>query len=169
MKVDIRSAMLSPCGLYRYWLKRLWDERAPECAFIMLNPSTADANKDDPTIRRVMGFAESWGFGGVNVYNLFAYRATDPSDLRDASEAGIDVIGPENDGWLHQIPREAVIVAAWGEGGRYMQRGLAVRKMFLGRLSKLGATLGGHPRHPLYMKGATMYEPFNDPFEMERA
>ena len=163
MKSDIRSAMLSPCGAYRYWLSRRWDETLPDCAFIMLNPSTADASKDDPTIRRVMGFAESWGFGGVNVYNLFALRATDPRRLRDHA----DPIGPENDGWLGQIPREAVIVAAWGSWGDYRGRGLAVRRMFLGRLSRLGATERGHPRHPLYVPAATKHEPFNDPFEME--
>lgn len=161
----IRGALISPCGIYRYWLQRLWDETRPPCAFIMLNPSTADATVDDATIKRVVGFSRTWGFGGVNVYNLFALRATDPNELLKHP----DPVGPDNDAYLAQIPRTAVIIAAWGNGGSFKRRDLAVRRMFLGRLSRLGATNKGQPPHPLYQPGTKMYEPFPDPVEFERA
>ena len=69
-----RSADLSPCGNYRYSLRRLWDEKRPGVLWVMLNPSTADANADDPTVRRCMGYARSWGCGSIEVVNLCAWR-----------------------------------------------------------------------------------------------
>lgn len=143
----LSDALISECGTYRYWLRRLWDESLPCCAFIMLNPSTADASNDDPTIRRCIGFAKMWGYGGLNVYNLFALRATDPRELRKSS----DPIGPDNDAHLSQIPQDAMIVAAWGSWGDYLHRAFDVHKQFKGRLWCLGLTKGGHPRHPLYV------------------
>lgn len=77
----IKSAIISECGKYRYSLSRIWDENKANVLFIMLNPSTADGDVDDPTIRRCIGFAKSWGYGGIYVGNLFAYRATDPKEL----------------------------------------------------------------------------------------
>ncbi len=148
MEMIASGAFLSPCGTYRYWLERRWDETLPACAFIMLNPSTADASKDDPTIRRVMGFCEAWGFGGVNVYNIFALRSTDPAALKSHP----DPIGPDNDTYLGQIPDDAVVVAAWGTHGAYRGRAFEVRRMFKGRLWCLGTTNDGHPKHPLYIK-----------------
>ena len=158
MMETIKSAMFSPCGAYRYWLSRIWDESKPACAWIMLNPSTADAEKDDPTIRRVIGFSESWGYGAANVYNLFALRATDPRDMRKHA----DPIGPENDGWLAQIP-QVLTVAAWGAWGNHRHRAFDVRRsMAEGRrpLSCLGLTAAGDPRHPLYMPSASVAVPY---------
>lgn len=152
----ITGAFISECGAYRYWLERRWDETLPACAFIMLNPSTADASKDDPTIRRVVGFSKAWGFGGVNVYNLFALRATDPRELRKHPAP----VGPDNDIYLGQIPEEAVIVAAWGSWGDHLHRAFDVRRMFKERLSCLGLTNGGHPRHPLYISADTPRQPY---------
>src|SRR5271154_3410516 len=77
----ISTADISEDGLYRYWLTRTWDPTKPVLNWIMLNPSTADANKDDATIRRCMNFAKHWHYGGIAVYNLFAFRATDPKVL----------------------------------------------------------------------------------------
>lgn len=142
-----KSALLSPCGTYRYWLSRVWDESLPACAFIMLNPSTADAEKDDPTIRRCIGFAESWGYGALNVYNLFALRSTKPQVLYAHS----DPVGPDNDAHLSQIPESACVVAAWGNHGDFRSRSFSVRRMFKGRLKNLGLSLQGQPLHPLYL------------------
>ena len=89
----VQSADFSACGTYRYALRRIWLPAAPQVLFIGLNPSTADEKSDDPTIRRCLGFARSWGYGGLIVANLFAYRATAPSALREAR----DPIGPLND------------------------------------------------------------------------
>ena len=76
-----KGAIISPCGKYRFQLWRIWDDSKPLCMFVMHNPSTADANVDDPTIRRCMGFAASWGYGGVYIGNLSPYRATNPKDM----------------------------------------------------------------------------------------
>lgn len=97
------GAHLSACGAYRYALRRTWDPARPAALFVGLNPSTADAERDDPTTRRCVRFARDWGFGGLLVGNLFAYRATRPRDLRAAAEP----VGPENDWWLAALAREA--------------------------------------------------------------
>src|ERR1700677_1476546 len=93
-----KNAMISPCEKYRYRLERFWGP-GHALPFVMLNPSTADANIDDPTIRRCMGFSRREGAGGIIVVNLFAYRATEPSDL----PAGAERIGPENEFYLHAV------------------------------------------------------------------
>ena len=90
------AAVLSPCGAYRYLLTRRFGPGKKLATFVMLNPSTADAERDDATIRKCVGFARSWGCAGLQVVNLFAFRATDPTDLRMAD----DPVGPENDVWL---------------------------------------------------------------------
>lgn len=148
------TATISPCGTYRYMLRRIWDEALPPCYWIMLNPSTADAEHDDPTIRRVVAFSRGWGFGSANVVNLFAIRGTDPAIL---SRTAIDRVGPNNDATLESIPHDCKVVAAWGSsmvnftGGRAIK----VRQMFKDRLSCLGRTRDGHPRHPLYVRADT--------------
>src|SRR5712664_2208515 len=88
----VRSAGFSCCGLYRYWLRRHWDAELPPVCFVMLNPSTADAERDDPTIRRCCGFSRRWGYGGIVVVNLYAFRTSDPCCLRNA----VHPVGPEN-------------------------------------------------------------------------
>ena len=118
--------------------------------FVMLNPSTANAKRDDPTIRRCMGFARAWGFGGVDVVNLFAFRATDPRALREAA----DPIGPANDRHLRRAVRSAgLIVLAWGAHEMARDRAARARPLFNRPGSRcLGLTQSGEPRHPLYLR-----------------
>jgi hypothetical protein len=117
----------------------------------MLNPSTADATQDDPTIRRCRGFAESWGHAGVTVANLYAYRATKPNDLWYTT----DPIGPENDDHLYRLMKMYVdVVCAWGTNAKPERVAAFVelsRKAGV-RLWCLGTTKSGAPRHPLYVK-----------------
>lgn len=143
-----RDAVLSPDGVYRYELRRRWGTGQP-VAFVMLNPSTADATVDDPTIRRCVGFARAWGFGALVVRNLFALRATDPRELAGHPDA----VGPLNDTYLAADDVHSV-VCAWGAHPFAVERGAEVRGMFAGRgvrLHHLGLTKAGHPRHPLYL------------------
>lgn len=141
-----KSATLSADGLYRYTLQRCWDEDKPRVFFICLNPSTADAEDDDKTVRRIIGFARDWGFGGVLIGNLFALRSRDPSALYKSA----DPVGPDNDMYLRQMAEQSeLIVAAWGNHGRYLKRSDVVRKMFPMKCLYVNCT--GEPRHPLYV------------------
>ena len=98
-----RSAGFSRCGRYRYWLRRIWDPALAHCVFIGLNPSTADATEDDPTLKRCISFAQKWGYGSLLLVNLFSLRATDPRGLKMAA----DPIGPKTDRWLRRAaPRQ---------------------------------------------------------------
>jgi hypothetical protein len=143
-------AELSPCKNYRYALWREWSDE-PQVLFVMLNPSTADDSQDDPTIRRCIAFAKQWGYGGLIVANLFAWRSPYPAHLKNAR----DPIGPSNDQWLKKLAKQsAAVVGAWGNHGTYMQRGQAVAALFPG-LQCLGVTKQGQPRHPLYVPSAT--------------
>lgn len=147
-----RNAVFSRCRTWRYTLTRTWDETRPSLLFVLLNPSTADAQRDDPTKRRGMGFARRWGYGRVVFVNLFAYRSTDPKALRQAA----DPIGPRNDFY---IKREAAvadrIVCAWGVHGTWMDRDRAVMDLLPRPLYCLGLTKAGQPRHPLYLPADT--------------
>lgn len=155
------SAVLSSCGQYRYELWRRWAD-GPHVLFIMLNPSTADATNDDATIRKCVAYAKRWGFGALCVGNLFAFRATDPKDMKAAA----DPIGPENDATLARLASEAgVIVAAWGAHGTHMSRDKAVMKM-LPTINALHVTKDGSPGHPLYLKGDATPFPLNDHREL---
>ncbi|MGK9199471.1 DUF1643 domain-containing protein [Sinorhizobium meliloti] len=143
------SAVISECGAYRYRLERQWDGDKAKVAFLMLNPSTADASQDDPTIRRCIGFAKAWGFGGLIVGNLFALRSTDPKALYDHP----DPIGPDNDQHILAIAKSArKIVCAWGTHGNLHDRGreIAERLEFFD-LVALKVTADGQPGHPLYL------------------
>ena len=148
-----RSALFDASGVYRYRLSRQWAAGGPTVVFVMLNPSAADAVRDDPTICRCIGLARSWGFGRLEVVNLFAYRSSSPDALRAVS----DPIGPENDDHLRAATAgEALVVAAWGNVGALRGRDRAVREMLgLQALHCLGVTLRGQPRHPLYVRGDT--------------
>jgi hypothetical protein len=118
--------------------------------FIGLNPSTADETQDDPTIRRCIGYAKAWGFGGIYMLNLFAYRTTDPAKLALVH----DPIGPKNDEFLQMYLTPAGLnIACWGNGGKLMNRGRVVVEL-LGKdnLACLGTTKSGEPKHPLYQK-----------------
>jgi hypothetical protein len=114
--------------------------------FIGLNPSTADESTNDPTLNRCINYAKSWGYGGVCMGNLFAYRATDPVDMK----AAIDPIGSDNDMWLRQLAKESeIIIAAWGNDGAYMGRSQQVIKL-IPNLYCLKINKSGEPAHPLY-------------------
>lgn len=143
------NAVISECGTYRYRLTR-GDE--PRLAFVMLNPSTADAEVDDPTIRRCLGFAKREGFPGIEVVNLYAFRATKPSALLAAD----DPIGPDN--WQHieeLAQRRGKVVCAWGAGApneRHVRTVIAWLQDGGSDLLCLGFTASGAPRHPLYVR-----------------
>ena len=149
-----RHAVISPCGTYRYMLMRDWQHPlllpSPTCslAFIMLNPSTADANLDDPTIRRCMAFARREGFYGIRVFNLFALRSTDPKALRFAA----DPVGPENDSHLSRCRMYGDVIAAWGSVPFAADRIRRVLSILRGSAVKcLGTNKDGSPKHPLYI------------------
>jgi hypothetical protein len=150
--VDVieRDAVISPCGKYRYTLKRAWKEGGGVCVFLMLNPSIADALRDDATIRRCIGFAHRWGYQILHVVNIFALRSTDPKLLYRMP----DPVGPDNDKWIMELTRAAnCVVAAWGTHGSHMGRATEVLKMLKGatiNVWALGLTKDLHPRHPLY-------------------
>lgn len=115
--------------------------------FVGLNPSTADATHDDPTLRRCVRFARDWGFGGLVLANLFALRSTDPAALRHAA----DPVGPDNDRHLRRLSRSAdLTVAAWGTHGALFDRDLAVLPL-LHNPHCLALTRCGRPKHPLYL------------------
>jgi hypothetical protein len=148
------DATFSPCGKYRYTLTRQWEDVGFQrwATWIMLNPSTADAKSDDPTIRRCISFSKSWGCGGLIVLNLFAFRATDPKALSSAD----DPVGPENDATLRRYcGTSGITVAAWGVHGVLNGRAAAVLSV-LSRtpLRCLGVTKENHPKHPLYVAGS---------------
>jgi hypothetical protein len=145
------GALFSHDRQYRYRLWRRWDALRPCVAFCMLNPSMADEHSNDPTIRRCIGFARDWGYGGVEIVNLFALRATDPRELRDAR----DPIGRRNDAYvIEAAQRSAAVVLAWGVHGTFRARGAEALALLSprARLLALGWTRAGEPRHPLYLR-----------------
>lgn len=156
-----RNAVLSACGAYRYSLTREWDDALELLTFVMLNPSTADASNDDPTIRRCRGFAVRLGYGAIKVVNLFALRATDPTELRTA----VDPVGPENDDYLRGALMDAAghgvpIIAAWGALGAPERVAWLLGLIGSSSLRCLGYTRAGAPRHPLYLPGGAPLLPF---------
>lgn len=154
------SAVFDPTGRYRYLLSRVWSGRLPRCCFVMLNPSAADATTDDPTVRRCASFAGSWGYGGVDVVNVFGLRATVPAALRYAD----DPVGPGNDEAVLAAARDAgLVVAAWGDHGAWRGRDVVVRRMLEEAgtvLSCLRLTKRGHPGHPLYVPARATPRPY---------
>lgn len=125
-------------------------------AFLCLNPSTADEVQNDPTIRRCIRFAQDWGYDGLCMTNIFAFRATDPKDMK----AALDPVGPDNDMWLKKIVDEALlVVAAWGTHGNFKGRDADVTKILYSAMMRngkdircLGLTKRGSPKHPLYLR-----------------
>ncbi|WP_065321735.1 DUF1643 domain-containing protein [Tritonibacter mobilis] len=144
------DAVISDCGKYRYRLTRRWGD-GPTCGFIMLNPSTADAEADDPTIRRCISFAKREGCGGLVVVNLYAFRATKPADLW-ALDPEERIGGPQAEIELHRAIRDSeIMIAAWGADTKRAEHWIVER--FGSQLMCLGKTKQGQPRHPLYVKG----------------
>ncbi len=122
--------------------------KKPYAMFIGLNPSTADETEDDPTIRRCINYAKDWGFGGLCMVNLFGFRATEPKDMKNAT----DPIGPDNDTWLRKLAKDSgVIVGAWGNHGSFMNRSNEILKI-IPNIKCLKQNASGEPAHPLYQK-----------------
>jgi hypothetical protein len=158
-----RGAVFDRSGRYRYRLTRRWAPDGATVAFVLLNPSTADAARDDPTIRRCIGFARDWGYAALEVVNLFAWRATEPAALHRAEAP----VGPRNDAHLLRAAREAQrVVLAWGVHGALAGRDRAVLALLapLGeRLVCLGRTRAGQPRHVLYLPAAARPRAWGEP------
>jgi hypothetical protein len=157
------SAVLSDCERYRYLLGREWAD-GPTAVFVMLNPSTADALTDDPTIRRCIGYAQAWGCGGLMVANLYAWRATDPDELWAAD----DPVGPENDAHLYAAAQVAAdsggpLVGAWGANAKADRIAAVLNLPGMDRLTALAVTKAGQPRHPLYLKADLTPQPWTPP------
>lgn len=152
----VKYAVLSdeqPEPLYRYLLTRMWDATLPVMVWVMLNPSTADALVDDPTILACMDFARRNGFGGITVVNLFAFRSPHPKVMLAAT----DPIGPDNDNHIHAELLTAahsggMIVAAWGTGGAHLDRDYEIVRAVEGhglQMMCFGKNKDGSPKHPL--------------------
>lgn len=165
-----RETTFSPCRKYRYTLWRDWSKqlRQPGMFFtedphldyhlgtkdtfalwVLLNPSTADATKDDPTIRRVIDFSKRWGFGACCVVNIFAFRATDPAEMKQQKEP----VGKDNDLTILNLAKEAgMIIAGWGNHGTHQKRSAYVSQFLVPQQMKcLGTTDTNQPFHPLYI------------------
>lgn len=149
----IKTADMSPDGVFRHRLTRHWAEAHP-LTFIMLNPSTADADTDDPTIRRCMGFARREGFGGIIVVNLSAYRATRPRDVPPLFT--VSMVAAIKTAIYDAAGHDCPVVCAWGGGGTAFTDSVHCVRLaaaaYNADLRCLGVTKDGHPRHPLYVK-----------------
>lgn len=161
-----RTADISDCGRYRYTLTREWDQSRARVLFIMLNPSTADATVDDPTIRRCMGFACGWGFGSLEVVNLSPIRSSDPEEvLRHRTQD--DARAYHHNRWtiISAAERAGLIIYAWGAHKAIEKHHLAWylfdtsntrngyrRDHLYAKARVLGTTKTGAPRHPLYLR-----------------
>ena len=146
-----KYAIISADNVYRYRLERIWDEGKPKVLFIMLNPSTADALEDDATISKIVKFAHRWGYGGVYVANLYAFRSRHPKDLKTTS----DPIGPENKEHIQSLLGSVDrVFYAWGNDEK--------EPLWLRELVKdpfcIALSTKGIPRHPLYLRDDS--EPF---------
>ena len=143
-----KNATFSDCRKYRYTLSRTWDGKKKTILFIGLNPSTANEKIDDPTIRRCINYAQNWGYGSLLMVNLFAYRATMPTELKNVKNP----IGNDNDLHIIELSKKAdIAVAAWGNEGTLLNRDKEVKKI-LPNLMCLKINKSGQPAHPLYQK-----------------
>jgi hypothetical protein len=163
---DASGAELSPCGVYRYVLTREWED-GQSVTFLMFNPSTADATEDDPTIRKCVGFAKRWGYGRMNVVNLFAVRSRDPKAVGRMATGS--AVGPLNNFWIVEAAKESrEVICSWGCAqhlpgiNRRIAEVLALleEKRFSMPLNCLGYRLDKHPRHPLMLAYDTPREQF---------
>lgn len=146
------GAVFSACRRWRYLLWRRWDETKPVANFLMLNPSTADEVKLDPSCTRARLYAERWGYGALIVTNLFGWRATDPDQMKAAR----DPVGRGNDRAILAAAREAaIVVCAWGNHGAHLARSESVKKLLAKQqLHVLRMNGSGEPAHPLYLPGS---------------
>lgn len=147
-------AVYSDCENYRYSLTRTWDANGTRATFVMLNPSTATEVQNDPTVERCERRSRALGFGAFQVTNIFAYRATDPRDMRAQSDPN----GPDNDTAILAAADWAdAIICAWGTHGAHLDRGAQVSALLRAQtkpLHHLGLSKAGHPKHPLYISYA---------------
>ena len=148
-----RDALFSTCRRFRFELSRDWDTTKPRVLIVMLNPSTADAERDDPTIRKCIGFARAMGLGGFTVANLYAYMATDPADLR---RAGYERHPDEDEALFDALDGVDGVLCAWGSNARGLSRprevlDLIKRARPIMRPRALTFTKGGEPAHPLML------------------
>lgn len=151
-KGDAQSlAVYSDCERYRYSLTRIWDASAPRVLFMMLNPSTATEFQNDPTVERCERRARALGFGSFTVVNIFAFRATDPREMR----AMKDPTGPHNDAAIMEAVSEAdQVICAWGAHGQHLNRAKHIEHLLRSHnipLFVLDVTANGQPKHPLYI------------------
>lgn len=142
-----KDAILSEDRKYRYVLSRIWDESKPLVVIIGLNPSTADEKDDDNTIKKCINFSKNWGYGGLYMLNLFAFRATAPSDMFNASSP----IGEENSKYIEKYSKLSdKVICSWGNNGNFKNRSkevlLNIENKFYLKLNKTG-----EPAHPLYL------------------
>lgn len=148
----MNAATISECGQYRYTLTREWLAGYGRVVFVMLNPSTADATQDDPTIRRCIGFAKALGAGALDVVNLYALRATNPRELWKVA----DPIGPDNDAHIRRVVQcEHVryVIAAWGKNAKADRVRAFAKLVHPTPLHALRTSADGTPHHPLYLPG----------------
>ena len=159
----LKSATLSDCGKYRYELMR---GKAPYMTIIMLNPSTADSEKDDATIRKLMTLAAGNDYSGIRVYNAYAWRATDPLEIICLTRDGMHdkAVGPHNKHYLQRAFREKDIVLAWGNHiaaeWEFKIIRAAINMKYGCRLHCFGQNKNGSPKHPLYLKNETKLQPY---------
>lgn len=160
-KWGLATATFDASRTYRFRLSRVWNPSLPRINFCMLNPSTADAFKLDPTVRRCVGFAKAWGGGALEVTNAFALRSTDPAGLRHTS----DPVGFGNDDAILAAAVAAeVVVLAWGVHATLLDREQHVRRLLAEAgvsAQVLSLTKDGHPAHPLYLPASS--QPFSWP------
>lgn len=160
------DAQFSPCGVWRYTLRRTWCEHKPAVAFIGLNPSTATATANDPTVTRCINFARNWCYGTYWMLNIFAFRSPFPKVMREYHDNGGDITGPENDEHITRvIGGVEKVVCCWGNHGVLLERGDAVLKLVeaAGHVPHcLGVNYGGQPKHPLYLSRVTEPVPMVD-------
>lgn len=150
------------CGEFRYLLwRRVSEHGSRRIAFVMLNPSTADAVRDDPTLRRCISFSRAWGFSTLLVCNLFALRTSRPATLLQVENP----VGADNDAWLSAVVASVdTIVAAWGAAAVAEQRSAAVLALLRVQhdVQTLGHTASGAPRHPLYVPSSAGLLPYRE-------
>lgn len=163
-----RAEFAGPGDIYRPVLSRIWDENKPLVVFVGLNPSTADAFVDDPTIAKEIRMARAWGFGGLIMLNVFAYRSTDPAALLTVP----DPVGPGNLEAIRKHASGRPVICAWGRvNKRLAEHAQRVRDLLVDlsrggtgtALNALGYTKDGQPRHPLYVPDAAKLVPFPPP------
>jgi hypothetical protein len=156
-----KGATFSPCRKYRYTLTRSWNQKQ-FCLFVCLNPSTADEHIDDPTVRRCIRFAESWGYGGMVMCNLIPFRSTDPKKIYDQDNRPMWSL-LENERYIKKLTVIAgMTIAAWGAHGAIQDMGQYYIKNILHNPHYLSLTKDGHPGHPLYLKKTLQPKPFSE-------